>query len=226
LKEIFKLKEPKSLTEYRNSISKEDLKNIDLYNDMPNKDRYNCNIHKNNLRRYLLEEQGYICCYCMDRITCNNSKIEHFKPQTQYRENQLDYENLFVACLGEEGEKNNFQHCDTYKGEKVLNYINLLSKIESKVNYKKDKLGIVISSNDVNIDNDINKTLNLNIDVLKTNRKQTYNQVINKLKTKNFATHELKKYLNYYRNKNNGKFAPFSQMIIYFLEKKLKLNNK
>jgi FtsZ-interacting cell division protein YlmF len=74
LKRIKKYHEPKSLEEYRN-----DTKTSNSYSEFKNKDAEQCKKDEeanktNNLRRSLLNEQGYICCY--------NSKIEHFKPQS------------------------------------------------------------------------------------------------------------------------------------------------
>ena len=63
-----------------------------IYDDFPNKTKEGCeNNETDNLRKSLLEEQGYICCYCMSRIDCKNSKIEHFKPQSLHRDKQIDY---------------------------------------------------------------------------------------------------------------------------------------
>ena len=142
MKQIFKAKEPISLTTYRASISKEDLKSLEKFDTAPSK-------VKNDLRDKLLEEQGFICCYCMDRIERRNSKIEHFNPRSLFRIEQLEYTNLFVACLGGQGYSPDKQSCDTKKGNDVLKYINLLSDIEKSIEYKKDGL---VFSKDSNID--------------------------------------------------------------------------
>jgi len=149
LKRIIKNKEPQKLIEYRSQFSKEELKSKDLYSNFPYKDKENCKIDEKNLRSILLEEQGYICCYCMSRINCENSKIEHFKPQTKYRELQLDYKNLFVACRGGEGSKEPF--CDTVKKDKELKKVNLLENIENYIKYKKNREGTKIYSDDSDV---------------------------------------------------------------------------
>lgn len=33
---------------------------------------------RQRLREQLIKEQGYICCYCMKKISLNTSHIEHF----------------------------------------------------------------------------------------------------------------------------------------------------
>lgn len=223
LKKIIKSKEPKSLTAYRSNIPHKDLQKSNIYEDFKEKTKEQCRENRaNNLRKQLLQEQGYICCYCMSRIDCNNSKIEHFKPQTKNRESQIDYQNLFIACNGGEGLKATEQYCDTKKGEKNLEYIDLLSSIEQNIYYTKGAKNISIKSNDENIAKEINNILNLNISVLGRNRKETYNRVMKNLKSRGYTIANINKVLNYYKSKHNGKFEPYCQMIVYFLIKKLK----
>lgn len=52
------------------------------------------------LKRSLLAEQKYICCYCECRITDATSHIEHFRPKdaSQFPQLQLDYSNLLASC--------------------------------------------------------------------------------------------------------------------------------
>ncbi len=79
------------------------------------KDNYAYQILKNpekqNLHQALLEDQGYICCYCGERVahqTFNNVKtrpgdshIEHLKPQKHFKNLVLEYENLLISCQGQ-----------------------------------------------------------------------------------------------------------------------------
>jgi uncharacterized protein (TIGR02646 family) len=53
---------------------------------------------KNELAEQLLKEQGYICCYCGQRIDRNTMAIEHFNPKSIYRNEIFDYANLFASC--------------------------------------------------------------------------------------------------------------------------------
>ena len=222
MKRIIKNKEPQKLIEYKNKFSKEELENNDLYSDFPYKDKESCKTDEKNLRRILLEEQGYICCYCMSRINCDNSKIEHFKPQKKYRKLQLEYKNLFLACLGGKGKE---QFCDTAKGDKELKKINLLENIENFIKYKKSNEGIIIYSDDKNIDEELNKILNLNASILKKNRKLKWKEVLNQLKKKEFDKNYIKKFLKSLKEKDkNGKYADFCEMVIFFLEKKIRGN--
>jgi len=81
------------------------------------------------LKRHLLKEQGYICCYCEKAIgrgsTWTDCNIEHFMPRHPDRRflntaecavceaAQLDYNNLFVSCMGEESDF--LDHCNHKK---------------------------------------------------------------------------------------------------------------
>ena len=68
---------------------------------------------KSTLRQSLLEEQGYLCAYCMSKIR-DKVKIEHYEPRNT--QNELDYSNLLAVCTGNsEGDSFKHQHCDTKK---------------------------------------------------------------------------------------------------------------
>jgi uncharacterized protein (TIGR02646 family) len=56
---------------------------------------------KSEVHQSLLQEQGYICCYCGMRIDLNTSHIEHFKPRKHFPELALDYSNFLSSCPGE-----------------------------------------------------------------------------------------------------------------------------
>lgn len=81
---------------------------------------------KQKLKKSLLEEQGHICCYCMKRITAEESHIEHFVPRTlswKYpaKDIQLGYENLFASCMGENADGSHCgHHKDKYYSDSLL----------------------------------------------------------------------------------------------------------
>lgn len=72
---------------------------------------------KSVLRNSILEEQGYICCYCERELKDNDRHIEHFKPKdsNKFPQLQLEYSNLFCSCQVnlEKGEP---LHCGNSKG--------------------------------------------------------------------------------------------------------------
>ena len=223
MKKIEKTTEPSTLTHYRSSISHANMNDSSIYADFPQKTKQGCKDGEvDNLRKQLLQEQGYICCYCMSRIDCDNSKIEHFKPQTHHRNLQIDYQNLFIACSGGEGQRAKEQYCDTKKGESELKKVDLLSSFDGEIAYKKESRGIKIYSEDSDLNSDIEQILNLNVNVLYKNRKEIYDNTIARLKQKEFKPDYIKRIINHFKDKHNGKYEPFCQMIVYFLTKKLK----
>ena len=55
------------------------------------------------LKNHLVDEQGYICCYCGTRILKNhNTTIEHLKPKgkDKYKKQTFEYHNLLASCMG------------------------------------------------------------------------------------------------------------------------------
>ncbi|KVA58124.1 hypothetical protein WI61_12415 [Burkholderia cepacia] len=55
---------------------------------------------KQILHHALLDEQGWVCCYCGGAVTEKNSHIEHFRPQSDFGALQLNYDNLHASCMG------------------------------------------------------------------------------------------------------------------------------
>lgn len=53
---------------------------------------------KTGLKEALTHEQGGLCCYCEQRLTPDDSHIEHFRPQSREDVDPLDYENLMCSC--------------------------------------------------------------------------------------------------------------------------------
>lgn len=79
------------------------------------------------LRKRLLEDQGYICCYCGCEL-CNdeNTKIEHIKCQKDYKDLALDFNNMLASCDGGDKDRANRVrpkhqcHCDAKKGNEDI----------------------------------------------------------------------------------------------------------
>lgn len=101
-----------------------------------------------SLRTQLFNEQKGICCYCMKKITIENSNIEHFLPQSIFPENEVDYYNLYLACRYSHGKAKPKQHCDIAKGNelisKYIGYIHhdsgrsITTKCEDFIQYTSD----------------------------------------------------------------------------------------
>lgn len=166
---IKKGKEPLSLTSYK--------KEPHAYFD-------GCN--KNDIRQNLLKEQGYLCAYCMRRINENNMKIEHWYPESMLTETEgLDYNNMLGCCSGHmEGHKGEDDTCDTHKGNQTITINPIKYSMINEIKYR-TKSGEIYSDN-IQIENDLNKTLNLNSNkhLLKENRKAVIDAIILELSKK------------------------------------------
>ena len=60
----------------------------------------NINVYK-ELKKVLLKDQGFICCYCGKRIfDDHNTVIEHLIPKGSNKDLTLDFDNLLASCNG------------------------------------------------------------------------------------------------------------------------------
>lgn len=134
---------------------------------------------KDELRRSLVSEQRGLCCYCMVRIHSEPTKmkIEHWRCQRYYQEKQLEYRNLLAACVGGEGQPQRRQHCDTRKGNNDLmwNPADRSHQIETRLRYEPDGS---IRSDDRQFNTELTEVLNLNLPMLRNNRKRLLDAVL------------------------------------------------
>ena len=112
-----------------------------------------------DLRKALLDEQGYICAYCMRRISDNTpdtagsmSKIEHILSQDNHEDKQMEYSNMVICCDGDiDG---NGLHCDSSKGSKDLACSPLSPSAMATIKYHPSD-GLIKSTNPI-YDDEIN----------------------------------------------------------------------
>ena len=192
---IRKGREPRSLTEYK----KHPNATYDGYRE------------KNDVRQALLEEQGYICAYCMRRIGKDSMKIEHWKAQNAIdgsgQKYALDYRNMLGVCIGNQSAVHEDQTCDTYRGNADLFVDPRNEEHINQIAYKAD--GTIYSNNSC-IDFDLNHRLNLNCEraYLKQGRKE--------------AIRNLQKYISANRTKNIQYVGAILFFIDYYLRKSTK----
>ncbi len=68
---------------------------------------------KNAVKKDLLEEQGYICCYCQNRINGGEkTQIEHFIARSLEPTKMFDYDNLLGCCDGGQQARTNHNQDD------------------------------------------------------------------------------------------------------------------
>jgi len=235
--------EPNNLKSFR---LRKDIKQALKNNTHGMFDKYVDEYRADELRNILKEKQGSICCYCMCSIETGETKIEHYKSRTDNPNLEVDYKNLYLACDGEktncnenqdenenihkdcrckynkeEKNKKIVKHCDTCKGKRELEYIDL-KVIESQIKYKSD--GTIYSDNE-DIDRELNYVLNLNIEILKKSRLRAKKSLWRILPKDGTWTDKLiKKQIAKYQNQE--KKAPYLGVLLYFLAKELTKKGK
>lgn len=185
------------------------------------------------IKQHLLSEQGYICAYCMQRISIDNMGIEHYIPQ--HPEDQeydpaatIDYSNMLAVCRGNEqnaGCKENLT-CDKHRGNTPLTVNPCSPPTLAQIHYLNDA---TIYSDDPVVDYDLNTVLNLNCTAarLPANRQSALNALKQKiaadLKNKPMSQAVCQKYLDHYHSRNtSGELVPYVGILIHYLEKKMR----
>jgi uncharacterized protein (TIGR02646 family) len=205
---------PSELDQYKRECSEAIFRGTTkLLDDFPRKD---------DLRRQLAEEQGFLCAYCMQRIRPENgdTKIEHFHPQTIYSSEQLDYSNLLLCCNGNKGNRPPDQHCDTKKKNTEIKYNPAVyPSIEQTVRYERD--GKIVSE-DSEWNRQINEVLNLNYSRLRLNRKSVL-QAVDQALASNVGMRsksQIDTFIQNWKVKNNsGELKEYCGTAIYRLQK-------
>ncbi|WP_133014906.1 retron system putative HNH endonuclease [Clostridium cuniculi] len=209
---IKKGKEPNSLTMYK--------KQSNAY--------YN-GYDKGDVRKALLKEQGYLCAYCMRRISEDKMKIEHYIPQSNSDNKEaLNYNNMLGVCLGNSGAKQKYENltCDSHRGNAELVVNPMVKASIDLIKYMDD--GTIYSDN-ADINKDLNETLNLNCNdsLLKVNRarvlsdikRHLYAQQRNGIWKKELLNRMIKKFSTF---DSDGKLREYSGVILYYLNNRIK----
>jgi uncharacterized protein (TIGR02646 family) len=211
MRAITKSAEPPSLTAHR----------LTAYCD------YDNYADKVALRHALVTEQRGICCYCMQRIHNGplTMKVEHWRSQSGYPAEQLTYRNLLGACLGGDGQPPHLQHCDTRKGDLGLqwNPANLVHHIETRLSYEVDGS---IRSNEAAFNAELENVLNLNLPMLKNNRKGVLDAVLSwwqheKRRIGGAVPRATFQHERALRANGAGELQPYCQVAVWWLDQRL-----
>lgn len=139
---------------------------------------------REELQLSLLNEQGWVCGYCMQNINTTNMKIEHHCEQNICNgshgttDRTLDYTNILAVCMGSGGRKEIF--CDSKKSQfdvasgLPMNISPLETAHMNAIVYS--STGLVKSEIPLH-DTELNKFLCLNTPHLKELRKDKYLKV-------------------------------------------------
>lgn len=181
---------------------------------------------KTAIRKSLLAEQGYLCAYCMKRISLQGATIEHYDPQSAQNGTDMSYRNMLGVCDGgakTDGRGNERLTCDKHRGDTSLTVDPLDRYTVDKIKYKRNG---IIFSDDPDINNDLDNTLNLNSrhSYLIANRKAVYEELVSAIKrnggkSRAFLMHIKEKYEAF---DENGKLIPYSGVALYYINKWLK----
>jgi uncharacterized protein (TIGR02646 family) len=194
------------------------------------------------LRKQLLKEQKYVCCYCGQSLSNNvlEMKTEHFLPKNsnaskygadkvnEWSSKQLDYSNLLACCLGnQDSQKEN--HCDSSKKDDALFHIinpassNFRNALEYRVypNRKEvtvhAKIGI---QNRDEIEKEINNILNLNEQGLKQKRFNQWNILITNVLQNRWTRAKVQQCYDDYSTRTE-RYVAFPAFILGYLADKL-----
>lgn len=184
----------------------------------------------------LLEEQGYICAYCMRRIPCRDRiyekdgvnytltkedhRVEHLLSREKHSDLQLQYANMVICCPGHIGSE---EHCDRLKGSNDISFKPTDLTFIKTIQYT--SRGRISSTNE-KADKEINELLNLNTELLVKNRASALAQAIveiNKHSEGKWTKALIEKFIDRYCSaQKDGKKKEFCGIVVYMLQKKLR----
>jgi uncharacterized protein (TIGR02646 family) len=164
---------------------------------------------KNEVKKSLMTEQGYICCYCESSLVENDSHIEHVKPKNPnaYPELDLDYQNMHCSCLDEK--KGYPLHCGPKKGnwyDEQLFISPLDANCETRFKFIID--GSIIDTANKNDNAAVETIARLGLDIPKL--KALRKTVIDQFNSTDITNEELKTFVNDYLKKDaDQKWKPY-----------------
>lgn len=158
---------------------------------------------KADLRKRLFDEQNGRCAYCERKLTLENTKIEHFHPQSasvasiapacHARTDEQDLsradvsiKNMLLCCLGVETVgRRGATTCDTHKGdehicERIHSPKHLPASVVSIVRIEQSGRAVpeVFPASAEKAVEVIDSILNLNSDRLRTHRRQVFGETL------------------------------------------------
>lgn len=187
---------------------------------------------KTSVHQSLLKEQGFICCYCGQTIHKEDSHIEHLKPQHQYPDLALDYNNMIASCQGEREEPPPVPvHCGHKKHQWYDDNL-MVSPLDVNCadffHYTID--GQMLPSNDPDKNKAAQTTIEkigLNIDKLKRMRKKEIERILEEIERilgvlDALSSEDIKMLIDGFEKPDTeGKYSQFSFVLVYILKQYL-----
>jgi len=178
---------------------------------------------KATLRTALLQEQKYLCAYCMTSLEdlYKYVKIEHYVPRDA--DNELAYKNLLAVCCGNAGKPKTAQTCDTRKGNTILQIDPQNQHHMADIFY--DGNGKIYIKNK-EWQADLDDVLNLNCPELQAGRKAALDGLCAVLykenKAKSASKAYLEKRLKFYQEGKDGRLRSYCGILRYYLQKRIR----
>ncbi len=179
-------------------------------------------------RKFLLEEQHYLCAYCQKEIKINTSSIEHVVPKSSNVPYSTVYQNLVAICVNPPKDPaTKKSHCGDLRGDDLLTPILFHKEAQFTIAsghpyFEVENDGSIAAQ--CNLKDPIKKQveafieiLNLNISTLKKDRVVAYDKLV-----KNIPPTELENFLKRQIEIILGDLKrPFRQFLLLFITKKL-----
>lgn len=227
---------PQELEALKSEAEKKHLSDSEAYNLLRNP-------LKQQVRESLMQEQGHLCAYCMRRIpdervleedvNLSDVYIEHWQARSssnEFADNKgLDYQNMLAVCSGNEKatgvksrHKKRYFTCDKKRENRVLTVNPLDAATLTSIYYLSDG---TIKARDLEVDKDLNTTLNLNCNfeavTLRDNRKAVLEAVQEYIVNQqgDFMEH-CKEQLSFWENEGDPK-TPFIGIAIWWLKEQI-----
>lgn len=87
------------------------------------------------LKQQMVEEQGFVCCYCNCRISIIRETSEHILPIKSHKQLLAEYKNILVSCNHSRTQRQSDNtypiHCDASKDNQILPF----SPLDDKSDY-------------------------------------------------------------------------------------------
>lgn len=183
-----------------------------------------------DLRNALLKEQGYICAFCMRGIPLNKkdpkenetSKIAHLETRTNKPDKALDYDNMVICCPGNiDGNA----HCDKSQESNDVTLPIFRPQLQASITY--GSYTGEIKSSDSSWNGQIQQLLNLNNALLKLNRLETLKAIRAIVEDNKWRPAKIQEKLEEWTSfDQEGKLKPYCGIVIWYLQKKLKVKVK
>lgn len=235
---IEKLPEPQDLLDYKRESSAPTYDGFTVFRQ--ERDDAGNRIPRNEapfykLREQLLREQKFVCAYCGQKVLQVENehgkaqmKTEHFLPQNGEAGNDLNYQNLLGCCLGNDNKKGK-NHCDSMKGDKVLQQITNPAAMQCrdediiyKVNNASEEVQLDTSNDNKRkaLVGDTKGCLNLNHDYLRKERFSIFKNVIKRRLGEDQAQwnfQEVQRLISDYDDSSDGHHKAFKDFVTWYL---------